>query len=924
MSESGKTKHSTSAEIEELRAQVAKLEHKEKEHRRVESSLHESINKLEKTKKQYEAVLRSTPHGLCLLNGRWQIVWANRSLANILNPGIIPKKDVIGEAFETLFPSKAQCGEFVRSALAAMRSQGVFRNEVELVKTDGSPFWCEVSVVRHDPAATASGVAATITDLTERRRAEAALRDREKRFRSMVQNSMDMLMVFAPDGKLAYANPVIERDLGYKPGDLMGRDGLELLHPEDAPQARRFLKDLRSEPGKSATMEFRIRHRDGSWRVVEGVCTNLIEDPSVSGVVANVRDVTERKKAERALKDSEAQYESLVESLTQNVFRKGLDGKFTFVNSNFCRTVGRTREQLIGKTDFDFFPDELAEKYRQDDLRVTQSGQNMEVVEEHVTPEGYKLYVQVVKTAVRDASGQVVGIQGIFWDITERIQSEAAIREAEERYRSFIENLPVGVYRTTTGLDGHFLNANPAMARMFGYDSVAEFMNCKVSDLYADAEEQKNFAKDLVAKGHIFNSELRLRKKDGTVIWGTNSTNIKRDAQGRIEFFDGVIQDITERRLAQDALVQSQEKYRNLLENITDGLYEVDLAGNLVYANPALIRALGYTREEFVGKNNRDYMGAETSRQVFDAFNDVFRTGEPHHGFIYELIGKHSDRRTVEGSISLVRNRDGEPIGFQGVIRDITERKKAEEALAEKTRLLERVNQDLIRKNTELDEFTYIASHDLQEPLRKLCAFTDILKKDLGDALPDRAKRDMGFITDASNRMQTLVQDLLQLSRAGKSAMRRERVPLRECAKNAMDALAIRIKETGAEIKMDELPEIWGDRTMLTQLYQNLIGNALKFIGDKKPELHLTCEKKGEDWLLGVKDNGIGIKEEYREQIFAPFKRLHGRDKYEGSGIGLAICRKCVERHGGTIWVESEPGNGAHFKFTIGERLKER
>ena len=215
-----------------------------------------------------------------------------------------------------------------------------------------------------------------------------------------------------------------------------------------------------------------------------------------------------------------------------------------------------------------------------------------------------------------------------------------------------------------------------------------------------------------------------------------------------------------------------------------------------------------------------------------------------------------------------------------------------------------------------------MASHDLQEPLRTLIAFSDLLRKDLGDSLPERAARDLGFITDAAKRMQTLIQDLLALSRAGRVAKKREKVSLGECADRALEALAIRVKETGAQITRDELPEVWGDSTLLTQLYQNLIGNALKFSGEQRPIIRLTVEEQGDDQIFGVKDNGIGIEPKYAQQIFKPFRRLHGRAEYEGSGIGLAICRKIVERHGGKIWVESEPGKGAHFRFTISHKKR--
>jgi signal transduction histidine kinase len=251
-------------------------------------------------------------------------------------------------------------------------------------------------------------------------------------------------------------------------------------------------------------------------------------------------------------------------------------------------------------------------------------------------------------------------------------------------------------------------------------------------------------------------------------------------------------------------------------------------------------------------------------------------------------------------------------------------RRKAEEALADRTVQLERKNRELVALNAELDEFTNIASHDLQEPLRTLTAYSELLRKDLSQALPERAARDLGFINDAAKRMQALIRDLLALSRAGRVVKKGGQVSLGECADRALAALVMRVEETGAQVIREELPEVWGDLTLLTELYQNLIGNALKFRGDQRPIIHLTFEERNGEQIFGVKDNGIGIEPKYAQQIFQPFRRLHGMGEYEGSGIGLAICHKIVARHGGRIWVESEPGQGAHFRFTFSQRTKER
>ena len=245
------------------------------------------------------------------------------------------------------------------------------------------------------------------------------------------------------------------------------------------------------------------------------------------------------------------------------------------------------------------------------------------------------------------------------------------------------------------------------------------------------------------------------------------------------------------------------------------------------------------------------------------------------------------------------------------------ERCQAESRLHEYARSLE-------RKNVELEEFTHLASHDMQEPIRKVVSFGNLLRQDLSHDLPPEAERDLTFITEAASRMRCLVKDLLALSRAGRGAMKQEPVPLAACVDWVLDKMRDRIQATSAIIVQDELPSVMGDFTLLVELYRNLIDNALKFASpDRSPHIRLTAEEVDGVWQMGVEDNGIGIKPEYLDGVFAPFKRLHGRDDYEGTGIGLSVCRKTVERHGGLIWVESEWGNGSCVKFTIGEGASE-
>jgi signal transduction histidine kinase/ribosomal protein L29 len=228
-----------------------------------------------------------------------------------------------------------------------------------------------------------------------------------------------------------------------------------------------------------------------------------------------------------------------------------------------------------------------------------------------------------------------------------------------------------------------------------------------------------------------------------------------------------------------------------------------------------------------------------------------------------------------------------------------------------------RTNKRLQRQNSEFDTLTYMANHDLQEPLRKLVTFSGLLRKDLGEHLPERAAQDLFFITDAATRMRLLIQNLLELAHVKNATMHCEPIPLESCVDRAMEQLAARIQATQATITRERLPMVWGEPRMLTQLYYQLFSNALKFYRSPAPIIHCTVELQKQRLILGVQDHGIGIAPEYAEQIFTPFTRLHGRSEYGGTGLGLTICQEIVARHGGRMWTESTPGEGAHFRFTL-------
>jgi light-regulated signal transduction histidine kinase (bacteriophytochrome) len=257
-----------------------------------------------------------------------------------------------------------------------------------------------------------------------------------------------------------------------------------------------------------------------------------------------------------------------------------------------------------------------------------------------------------------------------------------------------------------------------------------------------------------------------------------------------------------------------------------------------------------------------------------------------------------------------VRDSLGAVAGLRCTMLDITELRRQEE-------LLKRQAADLARSNAELEQFAYVASHDLQEPLRMVASFTQLLAKRYAGRLDAKADEYIGYTVGGAKRMQQLIGDLLALSRVGTNGGEFRDVPLSKVMSDVLLNLGPAVQESGAAVVHDSLPTVLADRGQMTQLLQNLIGNAIKFRNAQLPQVHISAEEAGDKWIVSVRDNGIGIAPEHAERVFQIFQRLHTRDQYPGTGIGLAVCRKIVERHGGKIWLDSTPGGGTTFHFTL-------
>jgi PAS domain S-box-containing protein len=368
-------------------------------------------------------------------------------------------------------------------------------------------------------------------------------------------------------------------------------------------------------------------------------------------------------------------------------------------------------------------------------------------------------------------------------------------------------------------------------------------------------------------------------------------------------------QEIQVRKIAEVALRDSEDKWRRLFEEALDAIFVADtVTGEILDCNYAATILIGRSKQEIIGQLQRIlHPQAEAGEQFSDTFKK-HRTDAEGRILEAQVITKDGTIKDVEIRASII-NLGGKKV-LQGAFRDISERKIAEQKL-------QHAMEELARSNSELQQFAYVASHDLQEPLRMVASFSQLLEKRYKDKLGKEADEFIGFVVDGANRMQLLINDLLQYSRVGTRGRPFESIDMNVILGQAITNLRIAIEESKAIITNTELPVVVADETQMTQLMQNLIGNAIKFSKESYPNIHIAAHQEQDEWVFSVKDNGIGISPEYYERIFIIFQRLHNRTEYSGTGIGLAICKRIIDRHGGKIWVTSEPENGSTFYFTI-------
>ncbi|OGP81850.1 MAG: hypothetical protein A2Z08_00020 [Deltaproteobacteria bacterium RBG_16_54_11] len=652
--------------------------------------------------------------------------------------------------------------------------------------------------------------------------------------------------------------------------------------------------------------------------------------------IAQGIDITERKQAEETRRKSEEKYRSILENITEGYFENDLHGNLTFFNDSLVEVYGYTRDELMQMNYHQYMDEENVQKVSQAYNKVYTTGEPDGGIQfEIIRKDGTRRCLENSVSLMRDAAGHPVGFRGISRDVTKRKQIEETLRLSEERYRSILDI--IGDAYTEIDLAGNMTFINKESFKFLGY-SEAEFVGMG----YKNYTTPENAKKLFEIYNRIYRTgeparlvEYELTAKDGTAKIAEATTELMRDKSGNPIGFRTITRDITQKKQMEEALRQSEERYRTIIENIQDGYFEDDLAGKFTFVNDMICKHLGYSREEMIGMSNRLFQDEINAQKANQAFKEVYETGEPIKALDMEIIRKDGTIRFSEVSVSLMRDAQGKPIGFRGISRDVTERKKAEEQL-------KRYAAELERSNEEVKNFAYIVSHDLRVPLVNLKGYTSELRSALGVigsnfdaalphlndekrsavamALHEDVPEALEFITNSVSRMDSFINAILILARLGRQDLKPEPIDMNALVKTTVETMSHQLQERGIEVIVGALPHVAADRTSMEQVMGNILSNAVKYLDSSRPgRIEVTAQANGAETTFRIRDNGRGIAAEDMHKVFAPFRRA-GKQDTPGEGMGLAYVQTLLRRHGGRISCESELGKGTTFIFTIATR----
>ncbi|MDB5202695.1 MAG: domain S-box [Ferruginibacter sp.] len=726
-------------------------------------------------------ILETMGEAFISINKDWRFTYINGQASELSG---MKAEDFLGKVVWDVFPGLEETtfGIMYRKAMEE-QVPVYFQEEYAALN-----IWVDVRVFPNP-----DGISVFYTDITAQKSAEKTSAKKEKRFRSLLENSEEVCAIFTPDAKVLYITPGIEKLIGYTEREAKDFDLLSLVDPDDLPLAKTMLEDVMEKPNrKTKPFILRVKHKDRSWRHLESILSNKLDDPAIGGIIDNIRDVTDN------------------------------------------------------------------------------------------------------------------------------VMAEKKIRESEEKYRLLFDSspLPKWIY------DAHSLRimeANPAAAEHYGF-ARDEFLKLHLQDIRPKSEVPQLMKMVATIREKENHFAIANHKKKNGEIMNVEVLGYPVTYQGKTARMV-IVNDVTAMKKTQAELLKSYARFTYVAKATSDAIWDKNIADDFINWSEGFFTLFGYELTDANKKVSfwRSKIHPKDESSVAGKIRAALKDPACFSWVIeYRFLKSDGQYAYVKDKAVVLRNAAGLALSCVGASQDITDLRQQQENLLDLNNQLNQRAEELAVSNAELEQFAYVASHDLQEPLRMVTGFLSQLEKKYSAALDEKARQYIFYAIDGATRMRTIILDLLDYSRFAKMDFDVEGVDIQALLDEIMELNKSQLAETGAIVKYRGLPVIKASRIPMRHVFQNLVTNALKYRSPQKhPVIEVGAHDNGTNWVFSVSDNGIGIEPQFYEKIFVLFQRLHHREEYSGTGIGLAVCKKIIENHGGKIWVDSIPGKGSIFYFSL-------
>ncbi|MCC6613653.1 MAG: PAS domain S-box protein [Anaerolineae bacterium] len=883
----------------------------------------ESPNQPAKTTKELEtisellvSIVERVNDGFVALDKNWRYVYVNRTAAQMLNRE--KPEDLIGKHIWTEYPEGVGQPFYHAYYKAAETQETVYLEEYY------EPWdrWFENRIYPSP-----DGLTIYFTEITERKRAERTRFVAEERLRLAVKAANVGLWDWDLRTNQVYFSSEWKRQIGYEDHEISNdfSEWQSRVHPEDLESALRTIQEFIAHPYPNYQNEFRFRHKDGSYRWIMAQADLLFDETGKAiRMLGSHIDVTARKQADETLRENQRQLDALMDNLPGLVYRCSNDPDWTtrFVSDGCRQLTGYAPEDFTDNAQLAFaniiHPDDRERVWAevQDTLA---NDATYQITYRITTADGEVKWVWEHGTGVWNAAGELLFLEGLVLDVTERKRAEEKLHESEQRFSRIFHASPVAIALSRPA-DARLVDVNEAMEVLTGY-SRSELLGHTSHELnlYGKPQIRQSNIQEIHRRGRFNNVELQLRRKSGEIRDVLLSSELI-ELGGEKTVLSMVI-DITERKQIQAALQESEERLRLFIEHAPASLAMFDREMRYLAASHRWLMDYNLGECDIIGRSHY-----EIFPEIPDRWREVHRRGLA--GEVQKV--DEDDFLRADGTVQWLRwevrpwyRADGVIGGIVIFTEDVTERKQAVEEIRQlnadlEQRVAERTV-ELEAKNRELETFTYSVSHDLKAPLRGIDGYSRLLLEDYLDQVDEEGRSFLQNIRIAADQMNQLIDDLLAYSRLERRPLQSERVNPQKLTQSLVAERAAEIKAREVTVTLS-IPDttVTADPNGLAMALRNLLDNALKFTKQaEKAVIEFGGREADSSCILWVRDNGIGFDMKYHDRILEMFQRLHRAEDYPGTGIGLAIVHKAMQRMGGRVWAESEAGQGATFYLEV-------